>query len=109
MNKQKKNSLRFAVNKQTRYSWDPTTNSEVRREGEKYLNTYNLFLGGNKQGFRNGTSNAIIDGIIIKTLFGVNPLIDKNKSNLSYQYFKSLTLFNFIHHDLFKNAYDYGF
>ena len=39
MNKQKKNCLRFAVNKQTRYSWDPTTNSEVRREGEKYLKT----------------------------------------------------------------------
>ena len=39
MNKQKKICLRFAVNKQTRYSWDPTTNSEVRREGEKYLKT----------------------------------------------------------------------
>ena len=39
MNKQKKNCLRFAVNKQTRYSWDPTTNSEARREGENYLKT----------------------------------------------------------------------
>ena len=32
------------------------------------------FLGGNKQGFRNGTSNEIIDGIIIRTLFDIYPL-----------------------------------
>ena len=83
------------------------TNLVVLREKLKYVPTI-FFLGWDKQGLRNGSSNANINGFL-KTSFDMNPLLDKNKSNLTYACFKSLSLYYFIHHDLFKNAYDSSF